>query len=461
MKQFLLLSLMTLAGGVGALHSPFWGVLLYYTLAVLRPQYLWAWALPMDVRWSLLAALIVLIGVMLNVGRLMNRAALNLVLGLMIAHGIMLMFSVLTAYHPAIAEHYGTEYAKVLLLAAVASLVIEQLWQVRWLGWMVFATVGYIAWEINSMYFLQGGRLDLYHYGYGGLDNNGAGLMLAMGLPFTYAVAFSSGGWQRARLTAGGVIGACMLHAVLMSYSRGAMLALCVGGAWLLIHHRPRWQAAGLAVAGVLALSLMAGPEIRERFTSIGDYQTDASAQSRLESWSAAWQITWDDPLLGKGIRNSNEYSHNYGADRRGRTIHNQYLQIAADSGVPAALAYVALMGVAIWRLGSSRRMCMSHMMERADREGPMRQASSAEQEIDASQKVCLAAQTSLIMFGFGAMFLSLELFELPWLLFVMAGVLPRLVAQRLNEIEDVRDEMVADEARPAFGGRGGVQGAV
>src|SRR5438874_7484760 len=46
MKQLLLMIVLTLAGTVGVFaFRPFWGVAVYYLFAVLRPQYLWEWAL--------------------------------------------------------------------------------------------------------------------------------------------------------------------------------------------------------------------------------------------------------------------------------------------------------------------------------------------------------------------------------------------------------------------------------
>src|SRR5262249_11021600 len=46
MKQLIFMILLTLAGTVGVfLYNPFWGVAVYYLFAVLRPQYMWEWAL--------------------------------------------------------------------------------------------------------------------------------------------------------------------------------------------------------------------------------------------------------------------------------------------------------------------------------------------------------------------------------------------------------------------------------
>ena len=46
MKQLLFMAAMTLAGTIGVVYRPFWGVAVYYLFATLRPQYLWQWVLP-------------------------------------------------------------------------------------------------------------------------------------------------------------------------------------------------------------------------------------------------------------------------------------------------------------------------------------------------------------------------------------------------------------------------------
>lgn len=447
MKQFVLLALMTMLGATAALHAPYWGVLLYYTLAVLRPQYLWSWALPVDVRWSLLAAMAVFLGLAVNLARISLRNAANVVVGLMVGYGLLLALGTLTAYDPITAQAWGVEYAKVMLLALIASAVIEHWWQLRLMALMILLSLGYIAWEINFLYFFQGGRLDIFHYGYGGLDNNGAGLMIGMGLPFAYAFAVwtrKGSWWWKAGACA--VLGGCIIHAVMMSYSRGAMLATALGMGWILLHHRPRLQAAGVALALTLAVSTLAGQEIRERFLSTLDYKTDHSAQSRLDSWHAAWMIAWEDPLLGKGIRNSNRYSANYGADLQGRTIHNQYLQIAADSGFPAAIVYISMLAAALLRLGRARRMCANWLDEHET------SPDATRRQVHQAQALCLTIQASLIIFAVDGVFLSLELFELPWLLIVLGGVAPPILERYLNGLDasiQAEDEASANTSAP------------
>src|SRR5438270_5176845 len=61
MKQLLFMTVLTLAGTVGVFaFRPFWGVAVYYLFAVLRPQFLWEWALSPyvanDFPWSFYVA---------------------------------------------------------------------------------------------------------------------------------------------------------------------------------------------------------------------------------------------------------------------------------------------------------------------------------------------------------------------------------------------------------------------
>jgi len=440
MKHFAFLAAITLAAGLGSLIHPFWAVLLYYTLSVLRPQFLWEWSLPMEVRWSLIAAMLVFATLLLNLHRFLTRAWLNPIVGLLLAFGTLLLLGVLTAYKPNIAMSYGTEYAKILLMAVLACMLINQVWQVKTIGFMLFAVLGYSAWEINSLYFFQSGRLDVFHHGFAGLDNNGAGLMLAMGLPFAYAVAFQKWqGWRKWLPLAALPVGVAMLHAVMMTYSRGAMLACAVGIGWVLMRHRPRHQTFGLAIALVLVLPVLAGPEIRAEFLSTRNFQEDASAQARFDSWSAAWTIATEHPLLGMGIRNSGLYSAAYGADIRGRTIHNQYLQIAADSGIPAAAAYLAMLCIALFNFNKTQAYCRSARARMSPLEENYTKSLNLERWL-------LGFEGCLVTFGFGALFLSLEVFELPWLLFVVGGVAPRAVMGVFDRVKKT-DAEHADHA--------------
>jgi O-antigen ligase len=152
----------------------------------------------------------------------------------------------------------------------------------------------------------------------------------------------------------------------------------------------------------------MAGPEIRARFLTLESAEKDESAQSRRASWAAAWAMAKDNPVFGVGVRNANLYSHQYGADIEGRTIHSQYLQIAADSGFVALGLYLAALA-AVWvSLRRARNEARRHT-------GPT-----------ARRVVAIAAglECALAVFCVGGAFLSLEVFELPYLILLLGAQL-------------------------------------
>src|SRR5262249_41194244 len=155
----------------------------------------------------------------------------------------------------------------------------------------------------------------------------------------------------------------------------------------------------------------LAGKEIRERFFSIEDYNTDATANSRFDSWNAAIRLANDYPIFGVGIRNSNLFSYQYGADMEGRTIHSQYLQTLADTGYPGLALY--LLALASTWIAIIRTRRMSKM--------------SSDDDAPLARSMLSGIEGSLLIFGFGALFLSIEVFELPYILALMGAQLSLL----------------------------------
>jgi probable O-glycosylation ligase (exosortase A-associated) len=417
MKQFAFMIVVTLAGTLGVFSwGPFASVAVYYLFAVLRPQYLWKWALPnLGIEWSLIVALAAIGGTVLyilGIEPIRPREdppfpGLGPTHWLYLTFGSLVILSYFTAQNADVAGLWLTEYLKIFAMFVIGSLVVRRITQVWCLYVVATAALVYIAYEVNALYFMQG-RMDIYHNGYGGLDNNGAGLMLAMGVPLSVYAWEACRRWWRWIFAAGVPV---LVHAVLMTYSRGAMLALIVSTPLIIGRSRRRWQFSGMVVLMAFAVPVMAGPEIRARFMTLSDYNEDASANARFGSWAAAFRIANEYPLLGVGIRNSNLFSHRYGADIEGRTIHSQYLQILADSGYPALLFYaLAILSLFVGTWRARRRL-----RKRTDDASEM------------TRSMLSGIEGAVAVFAVGSFFLSLEVFELPYLIALMGGQLAML----------------------------------
>jgi probable O-glycosylation ligase (exosortase A-associated) len=439
MKQFIFLILLTLIGTLGAFAvSPFWGVAVYYLFAVLRPQYIWEWALlpygAHQYRWSfyvaigtILAALAHKLG-FINVPEQEKNRDPKAERSLTPAHLAILAFggwigvSYLGARNQELAAPWLWEYAKVFVMFLTASLLIWTTKQVWALFIIAAAALGYLGYEINAAY-LEYHRITIYDNGYGGLDNNGAGLMLAMGVPLCL---FAWEGIQRWWRWIFAALIPLLIHAVLLTYSRGAMVSLVAACPFVFWRSQHKRQ---LLVGGlVLFLALlprMAGKEIRDRFFSVEHYEKDESVQGRFHSWQVAWRIAQDYPVDGIGLRNASAYAHEYDPEAKGRTIHSQYLQILADTGFVGLGLYLTALFL-VWR--SVLRV------QRATRERTRIEDRRA-------YAVAAGVECAMAVMCVGAIFLSLEVFELPYLLLLLGSQSALL----MRKSEEPPAEHVAD----------------
>jgi len=420
MKQLLFMIVLTLAGTAGVfLVQPFLGVAVYYLFAVLRPQYLWEWSLPTGISWSYYVAMATILGaafIPVSVQPVATRlsAAPDVRLGtshkLLVVFGAWVGLTAATAFNTGTSFAFFIEFSKIVVMFIVSSLIVRNFRELWMLMVIAAGCLGYIAYEVNFLY-LAHGYLGIYHNGYGGLDNNGAGLLLAMGVPLCFFVwEGSARPWRWVFLA----LIPLLIHAVLMTYSRGAMVAMIVAAPLMYIRARRRLLVMAGGIALALALPVLAGAEIQARFFTLGEYEVQESAQSRFGSWRAGWEMAKDHPILGFGPRNSNLFSQEYGADMEKRTIHSQYLQVAADSGFVGLGLYLLLLLVT-WR--GVRRV---------------RRWAKHQKGEEATQVYSMAAgvEASLAVFCVGALFLSLEVFELPYLLLLIGAKLGVLYRQ-------------------------------
>lgn len=172
-----------------------------------------------------------------------------------------------------------------------------------------------------------------------------------------------------ARALAAAAALACLGGAAL-SFSRGALLALLVMAALLVLHLRLSKRY--LLVLPLLALALMsATPELRARFETLGSLlpggertagERDASVAQREVEMRMAVDMFADHPLAGVGADNYMplfpEYARSSGSsvDVQQRNAHSYYLEIAAEHGLIGLVAVGGIMALAARELVRARR---------------------------------------------------------------------------------------------------------
>ena len=153
--------------------------------------------------------------------------------------------------------------------------------------------------------------------------------------------------WQRAAV----ILLACGLGFVLLeTYSRGALVACCVGVLSYLAAVRKQ-HAIHLVVSAGMALiiiGILAGVgRYRARVASISDLRGDRTINARFRVWQEGMQIIRASPIVGVGLGNfASAYAVlTEGQNRPGHTTAvNNYLTLCAETGLLTTICYLLIL---------------------------------------------------------------------------------------------------------------------
>ena len=335
---------------------PFFGLMVYYALSLLRPQFTWHWVFadvgstPSFSQW---AAVSTLIGwVLKGFGRLdMLRWVMVPMAGLALylAGGLYA-----TCFGAPAQGQFGVDrawemltlQAKIGLMALITITLVTDPGMVKAFGWVVVLSLGYLGETFNEWYLQSNGYL--HNNGWGGIDNNGVAMVMVMGVPLAFFfIIHEKRWWLKAVLF---IATAAMVHTVLFSFSRSGQIGLIMVAVVLFIVALVALPRKGLTIALAvvfIAITLqLAGKEVRQRFATIWVDQSerDESARSRFDTWNAAWLCVQAHPM-GVGPRNFNLVSDQYGL-APDKSVHNLFLQTAADYG------FLGMIGLGVFYVG-------------------------------------------------------------------------------------------------------------
>lgn len=152
---------------------------------------------------------------------------------------------------------------------------------------------------------------------------------------------------ERGRWRWAGALCVVPFTAMVLTLTRGAYVGTLAAFLVYLAIRRPRSLL--LAVPLAAALVAVAPSDVRHRFASIADLQ-DETNRDRIAMARAGLRMIGDRPIFGVGPEMVKPYYTLYrDADAprwRVPHLHNNVLQMAAASGVFAAAAYVAILGL-------------------------------------------------------------------------------------------------------------------
>jgi putative inorganic carbon (HCO3(-)) transporter len=232
--------------------------------------------------------------------------------------------------------------------------------------------------------------------------------LLASVLPFAVYLVLRDRRWRVWWVLCSGVL----VLGLLGTLSRGALVGVAAVVLWAVATRRTRigGVVAGLfVIAGVLVLAFMLWrPLIDERLAAKSKVAA-ANVESRESYWGAAASMAADRPLLGVGPGRygieSRNYVRNDPLNIENPVVHNAYLEVLAEGGIPTLLAFLAFIAGS-WALTTRAR----------------RQFTVVEDED--GLRVTAAVQASLVVAIVSANFLSVQTSVPLWLLGGLAATL-------------------------------------
>lgn len=147
---------------------------------------------------------------------------------------------------------------------------------------------------------------------------------------------------------------------ILLNLTRGVWLGCFVAAIYLIARWRARWL---WALPVLIALTLIAGPKmLRHREESVLHPTRDTSLAERFEMWGVGWRMIKKHPWVGVGPDNIPGLYDFYLPPGEPAIVgyhdhlHDNFIQLAAERGLPCLAAWLWLMGAFLWGCVRVRR---------------------------------------------------------------------------------------------------------
>ncbi len=195
---------------------------------------------------------------------------------------------------------------------------------------------------------------------------------------------------------------------ILMTFSRGGMIALGTVILWIVYNERKRKFFPIVLILFFCALIYFFVAQFGEYKELIRLVTKDRSFLQRLQLYKGGIQMFLSNPIFGVGLGNFIVWSTRYTGLVMSLYAHNIFLHIAAETGVGGLISYCLILGSAWFSLFKNQKIAIN---------------------MDDSKLINLIVGLKISMFGFfmAGMFLSQHLNKVLWILLGLSIALNRI----------------------------------
>lgn len=213
------------------------------------------------------------------------------------------------------------------------------------------------------------------------------------------------------------IIAAIGLSAVcaIGSHSRGAVLAIIAMAIFLWLKSRKKLALGALMVVAAIAIASFMPEQWDTRIATISDPRSEASANSRLETWTMLWNLANDRPLTGGGFGAYSDsvyakYNPSYTGQRY--AAHSIYFQVLGEHGW-VAFSLFLLFWALVWR------MC-----------GQVSRLAQGRSDHHWAFWLAQMVKVSMVAYFVGGAFLNLAYWDVPYYLFAAIAITRSILQQ-------------------------------
>jgi putative inorganic carbon (hco3(-)) transporter len=384
-----------------AIYDAYYGLLAYCWLSIMRPQGL-AWNPSIQsMRVVLVVAIVLIVRALLTKGpKVQFRGPTIAFLLLWCWFGV----ATLASADMALSVDSLVQFSKIGIGALLLTGLVRTRAQLHWLLVLLAFCAGFFGFKMG-LYAVVSGSFHVREAGPAGMDNNDAAMFMAMAIPLLVCLAPEvANRWGRYLMYAAAGL---TIPAVVTTGSRGGLLAL--GAAvFMTLWRRFTWWKAAIAGSGVLWLTLSLAPsETVDRYSTIADYEQDASAVGRLDAWKTAMAMAADRPLTGVGFGQDvflQQFPNYRVREVAPYAAHSVWFSLLGETGYVGLGLYVCLILSAL--------VVTHRVMHRAEEQGGGRE--------DWAWRYAAGIQGAIATFVVGGTFLSQATFEFVLLLYAV-----------------------------------------
>lgn len=392
-----------------ALFRPHIGACLWAWVSIMNPHTL-TYGFARGLPWAQATAVATLLGLVFA-GKRRHTVPWSFGTGLL--YMLMIWMTVTSVFSINVATEVWDRWAfvmKIFVMLVVSLALIRGRRQIELLMWVIVGSVAFYGVKGGLFTLLTGGGGRVWGPPGGMIaDNNSIAIAFIIVLPWMYYLqAIANNRWVKWGM---GLSMALTVFALLGTQSRGALVALLVMG--LLLGLKGKHAVRSLVGVGILiALAIAFMPDAWvARMNTIGGYNADSSAMSRLWTWQTLWNLAVDRPLVGGGFRSDSVTVFTLYSPVQGRgefsqdvfVAHSIYFQALGEHGFPGLFLYLGIGFWTWWAAGNLGRKLAKH--------------PEYGSWVPLLMRMC---QVSLAGFAVGGAFLSLMILDLPYYIFAV-----------------------------------------